>query len=170
MLMGSKSREILKVRLDELSTYGLLSDMGTAYLNELFRSMHDGGLVFTQKGEYPLLSLTPLGEDVMLGKKPCRIVWPERHAAGISATKDSDGVEMEEFGFDTHLYARLKEVRARLAKQEGVPQYLVFNNKTLEHFTRLRPKSLGAGMRIKGVGEVKAEKYLQAFIDEIHGR
>ena len=169
MLMGSKSQEILRVRLNELSTYGLLKEMGTAYLNELFRSMHDAGLVFTQKGEYPLLTLTSPGEDVMLGNKECRIVWPERHAPSAAAVKEGGGIEMEEFDFDSQLYSRLKDVRDRLAKKEGVPPYMVFPNKTLEHFTRLRPCSVEAGMRIKGVGEVKARKYLQAFIDEVHG-
>jgi len=171
MLMGSKSQEILRVRLNELSTYGLLKELGTAYLNELFRSIHDAGLIFTQRGEYPLISLTPRGEGVMLGKSTCDIIWPERFASssaenglrgGLGA-----GVEMEEYDFDSQLYDRLKDVRLKLAEKEGVPPYLIFPNKTLEFFTRLRPQSMEMGMRIKGVGEVKARKYLQAFIDEI---
>ncbi|MBT8037357.1 MAG: ATP-dependent DNA helicase [Verrucomicrobiae bacterium] len=164
MLMGSKSQEIMRVRLNTLSTYGLLKELGTAYLNELFRSMHDAGLVFTQKGEYPLLTLSPLGEKVMLGDASFRMVWPERHAPSYG--KDA-GVEVAEYDFDSHIYSRLKDVRARLADEEGVPQYLIFPNKTLEALTRLRPQSMEEGMRVKGVGAVKAEKYLQAFIDEI---
>ncbi len=169
MLMGSKSQEILRVRLNELSTYGLLQDCGTSYLNELFRSLHDAAMVFTQKGEYPLLTLTSLGEKVMLGEAECKMVWPERHEKSDVALKEGEGIEMQEFDFDTDLYARLKKVRAGLAQKEGIPQYLVFPNKTLEYFTRLRPASVEAGMRIKGVGEVKAQKYMQAFIDVIHG-
>ncbi len=164
MLMGSKSQEIKRVRLDSLSTYGMLKSCGTAYLNELFRSMHDAGLVFTQRGEFPLLTLTPRGEKVMLGKSSCRLVWPV--VQSVSPVKDSDMV-IEEYGFDGQLYDRLKELRQRLAQSAGVPAYQIFPNKTLEYFTRLRPDSMQAGMRIKGVGEVKAEKYLQLFIDEI---
>jgi len=165
MLMGSKSQEIKRVRLDALSTYGILKSCGTAYLNELFRSMHDAGLVFTQRGEYPLLTLTANGERVMLGKASFKLVWPE--VQSISPVKDSDMI-IEEFGFDGRLYDRLKDLRQRLAEKERVPAYQVFPNKTLEYFTRLRPRNLNAGMRIKGVGEVKAEKYLQVFIDEIN--
>ena len=164
MLMGSKSQEIKRVRLDELSTYGILKSCGTAYLNELFRSMRDAGLVFTQRGEYPLLTLTSLGERVMLGKATFRLVWPEMQS--VSPVKDSDMV-IEEFGFDGRLYDRLRDLRQRLAEAERVQAYQIFPNKTLEYFTRLRPKNLSAGMRIKGVGEMKAEKYLQAFLDEI---
>ncbi|BDS08708.1 hypothetical protein NT6N_37480 [Oceaniferula spumae] len=164
MLMGSKSQEIKRVRLDELSTHGILKPCGTAYLNELFRSLQNAGLVFTQRGEFPLLTLTPQGEKVMLGKSSCRLVWPEKHQ--VSAVKESDMI-IEEFGFDGQLYDRLRDLRQNLAQQERVPPYQIFPNKTLEYFTRLRPKTMDAGMRIKGVGEVKAAKYLQDFIDEI---
>lgn len=78
------------------------------------------------------------------------------------------GVKMEEYDFDAALYSRLKDLRARIAKREGVPTYVVFSNKTLEFFTRLRPRTHAAGCRIKGVGEMKAEKYLDDFIEEIN--
>lgn len=167
MLMGSQSQEIKRVRLDQLSTHGILKFCGTAYLNELFRSLHEAGLTVTQTGEYPLLTLTPRGEAVMLGKQKPRIVWPEQHV--VRPTKD-DGIEMKEFGFDAGLYDRLRELRNKLAKQEGIQAHQIFPNKTLEYFTRLRPKNHDAGCRIKGVGEVKAGKYLDDFIEEINRR
>lgn len=164
MLMGSKSQDVLRVRLHELSTYGLLKECGTAYLNELFRSMLQAGLVVTQRGEFPLITLTPRGESVMLGKASFQLVWPQMQAE--SGVKD-DHLVMEEFGFDAELYSRLRDLRDRMAKSEKVPAYQIFPNKTLEYFTRLRPASMTIGLRIKGVGPVKAQKYLQAFIDEI---
>lgn len=170
MLMGSKSQEILRVGLHELTTYGLLKDHGTAYLNELFRSLHDAALIYTQKGEYPLVTLTNLGEKVMQGESEYRIVWPAIDGGEEAALKNDDGVRMKEFDFDTKLHARLKDIRSKLAERDGVPHYHIFPNKTLEYFTRLRPASIDAAMRIKGVGEVKAKKYLQPFIEEIHGR
>jgi ATP-dependent DNA helicase RecQ len=80
-------------------------------------------------------------------------------------------VEIEEMGFDPKLYAALKDLRDKIAKRQSVPVYVVFPNKTLEYFTRLRPKSMEAGMRIKGVGEAKAAQYLEHFIEVIknHG-
>ena len=168
MLMGSKSQEILKVKLDQLSTYGILAESGTAYLNELFKYMHDGGLIYTQKGEYPLITLTPLGEKVMLGKAQPQIVWPKTKKDESPLKKGVD-VELQEMGFDPRLYAKLKDKRASIAKQQGVPPYVVFSNKTLEYFTRLKPQSIEAGMRIKGVGEAKAAQYLEHFIRVIQG-
>ena len=43
--------------------------------------------------------------------------------------------------------------------------YGVFSNKTLEAFTRLRPTTVEAGLRIKGVGAVKAERFLEPFLE-----
>ena len=161
MLVGSKSQEVKKNKLDTLSTYGLLKSEGTAYLNELFHALHDAGLIYTQKGEYPLVSLTPRGELVMLGKMTSPLVWPGQSS---NSADDDDVIELEEVGFDPNLYERLKQVRHDFAKAENVPAYAIFPNKTLEMMTRLRPKSMKAGRTIKGIGEAKADRYLAQFI------
>lgn len=168
MLMGSRSQDVLKNRLDTLTTYGILQEAGTATLNELFKYMHDAGLIFTQKGEFPLVTLTPLGESVMLGKSKAMMAWPgKKSVRDESPIKKGLDVEIEEVGFDPKLYATLKDLRAKIAKHQSVQPYVVFSNKTLEYFTRLRPTTMEAGMRIKGVGEAKAAQYLGHFIEVI---
>ncbi len=161
MLMGSKSQEILRVRLHQLKTYGILKDYGTAYLNALARSLQQGGLIVTQMGEYPLVTLTHRGDQVMRGKTSYLLEWPS-HNGG--ANKQAKEIAMEEIGFDPRLYERLKEVRNRLAKSERVPAYVVFSNETLEHLTRLRPTTLETALNVKGIGQAKAEKYLEPFL------
>jgi len=161
MLMGSKSQDIYRCRLEQLSTYGLLKDKGTAYVQALFRGMQQAGLVCVQKGEYPLLTLTAKGDGVMRGKQTFAMVWPEpKEETGV---KDDD-IEIEEIGFDGQLYAKLCDLRDSLAKRDNVPVYVVFPNKTLEFFTRLRPRTMDQAMRIKGVGEKKAKTYLDPFL------
>jgi ATP-dependent DNA helicase RecQ len=76
-------------------------------------------------------------------------------------------VELKDLGFDGRLYDRLKDVRTRLAKAAQVPAYVIFSNDTLEHLARLRPKTMDAGLLVKGVGEAKAEKYLEPFLKVI---
>ena len=160
MLVGSKSQEILRARLHELKTYGLLKKEGTAYLNALARSLTEGGLIVTQMGEYPLVTLTPRGEQVMKGKTSYALEWPSE---GGAASRP-DGVDLEDLGFDARLYDRLKDVRTRLAKAQQVPAYVVFSNETLEYLARLRPTTMDAGLLVKGIGEAKAEKFLEPFL------
>jgi len=164
MLVGSKSQEVLRVRLHELKTYGLLKKQGTAYLNALARSLNHGGLIVTQMGEYPLVTLTSRGEQVMTGKTSYSLEWPSND--GISKSS-AEGVELKDLGFDGQLYDRLKDVRTRLAKAAQVPAYVIFSNDTLEHLARLRPKTMDAGLLVKGIGEAKAEKYLEPFLKVI---
>ncbi|MDB4535643.1 ATP-dependent DNA helicase [bacterium] len=118
MLLGSKSQEVLRVRLHELKTYGILKKQGTAYLNALARSLNNGGLIVTQMGEYPLVTLTPRGEQVMMGKTSYSLEWPSND--GGSKTS-AEGVDLKDLGFDGQLYDRLKDVRTRLAKASQVP-------------------------------------------------
>ena len=158
MLVGSKSQDVLRTRLHELKTYGLLKQEGTAYLNVLCRSLHEGGLLVTQMGEYPLVTLTPRGEQVMRSLTSYSIEWPNQ--GGVAPA----GVELEDMGFDARVYEQLRDVRTRLAKAERVPAYVIFSNETLQYLARLRPTTMEAGLLVKGRGEAKADKYLEPFL------
>lgn len=170
MLTGSKSQEILRVRLHELSTYGILKDKGTAYLNELFHAMHSAGLVVTQTGEFPLVTLTKKGEAVMKGEGSYNLVWPEqRSARGKKVSAEAGEVQGGLPPLDASLYTRLKVLRNELSRQYRLPPYGVFTNKTLESLARMRPTSIEAAMKIKGVGAVKAERFLKPFLELFRG-
>ncbi len=170
MLTGSKSQEILRVRLHELSTYGILKDKGTAYLNELFHAMHSAGLVVTQTGEFPLVTLTKKGEAVMKGEGSYNLVWPEqRSARGKKVSAEAGEVQGGLPPLDASLYTRLKVLRNELSRQYRLPPYGVFTNKTLESLARMRPTSIEAAMKIKGVGAVKAERFLKPFLELLRG-
>lgn len=164
MLTGSKSQEVLRVRLHELSTYGILKAKGTAYLNELFHSLHDAGLLVTQRGEYPLVTLTSRGEEAMKGAYSYCLVWPK---GPQGSGEKSRGVEPadEERNLDPVLFDRLKAVRSKLAREHRVPPYGIFSNQVLEAMARMHPASVEEAMRIKGVGAVKAERFLGPFLE-----
>ncbi len=158
MLCGSRSQEILAGGLDQLSTYGILKEQGTGYLNALMRSMADAGLVRTDAGEYPLLTLTELGEKVMRGVAKFRLAWPAAASAGqVDSLADQ--------GFDGALYSALRDLRGRLAKRDEVPPYVIFSNKTLEALCRYRPRTLQEGLAVPGIGEAKAQRYLPVFLE-----
>jgi ATP-dependent DNA helicase RecQ len=69
---------------------------------------------------------------------------------------------------DPELFAALRKTRAALAEEHGgVPHYVIFPDETLKAFARIRPQSVDAARRIRGVGEIKAERYVPAFLDAI---
>jgi ATP-dependent DNA helicase RecQ len=161
MLAGSRSQEVLSAGLDKLSTYGILKEKGAGYLNGLMRSLAEGGLVYTQTGEFPLLTLTPLGERVMRdGGGGYSIVWPEPEGV-------RKGIELRDHGFDPRLYTMLRDLRAKIAKREVVPEYVVFGNKTLEALVRYLPANQDEALRLPGIGPGKIQRYAKPFLDAI---
>ena len=160
MLAGSRSQEILAARLDELSTYGILKDKGAGYLNSLTRSLADAGLVVTVPGEYPLMTLTSAGEKVMRGERSFSLVWPDPGGG----KKESD---LAAHGFEGELYAMLRDLRFKIAKDEGVPPYVVFSNKTLEGLVRHRPTTQDEALQVPGIGSGKVQRYLEPFLEII---
>ncbi len=160
MLAGSKSQEIISVRLDQLTTYGILRDQGTGYLNGLLRALADAGLVCTITGEYPLMTLTSLGEQVMRGDTSYQLVWPDPEAGRKE-------VALKDHGHDGPLYSLLRDLRAQIAKRDDVPTYVVFGNKTLEALARYQPVNTEEALHIPGIGTAKIQRYAQPFLEAI---
>lgn len=174
MLVGSKSKEIVDAGHDQLTTYGLLKDVGTHALHPLFAEIEKLGLIETSSGEYPKVTLTSRGAQVMKRGENVKMRWPSMHAP-VTKPKGKTAMNEElaarELGFDDALFEKLKRHRSTLAESEGVPPYIIFSNQTLEFMTRLKPKTIEAGLKIRGVGEKKAKEYLPDFIQIIkkHG-
>jgi ATP-dependent DNA helicase RecQ len=175
-LVGSRSQEILNAQLDRLSTHGLLKSEGVAYLNQLLRELQDGGMLVSSGGEYPIVTLTGRGDEVMKGRTDYQLRWPQRNASPSfektsSRKSKARASSMEELvPVDAAILERLKKVRLDLAREHGnLPAYMIFPDETLRAFARLKPASLEAGRKIRGVGEIKAQRYLPAFIDAITG-
>jgi len=158
MLTGSRSQEILSANLDQLSTYGILKDRGAGFLNALMRSLGDAGLVLTVPGEFPLLTLTPLGDRVMRGESSVPIVWPDSPSSAKPIT-------LRDHGFDAGLYSMLRDLRQKIAKKENVPAYVVFPNKTLEAIARYRPADPSQAQQLPGIGAAKSGRSLDPFLE-----
>lgn len=161
MLAGSKSQEILSAQLDKLSTYGLLRREGAGFLNRLMRSLADAGLVKTEtSGDYPLLTLTERGEAAMRGELDYELLWPEKPEAETR-------VDLKDEGFDPQLYSLMRDLRTKIAKQQQVPPYVIFSNKTLEALTRYQPTDAASALQVPGIGETKLQRYGEPFLETI---
>jgi ATP-dependent DNA helicase RecQ len=163
VLVGSRVKEVTDSRLNELTTYGLLRHKSTNYLYELFREMEEGGLIYSTNGQYPMIGLTELGIAVMHNMAPVSLAWPqERTSRKKKAVIQESG---QEALFDRDLYELLRKTRATMAQEQGgVPHYVIFPDETLKAFARLKPDSIEEARRIRGVGEIKASKYMAAFL------
>ncbi len=157
MLTGSRSQDVLSAHLDELSTYGLLKDQSPAYLQALFRELEKGGLLEVQQGEFPLIGVTAQGVVMMKSGGPLQLQWPATGASAGRSGLPPSQLELKEMDFDEALLEKLKKKRAQLAKQHNLPASRIFGNQTLDFLTRLRPTSMEAASRIRGIAATKDE-------------
>jgi len=169
-LLGSQAAPILDARLDALSTYGILKREGSAYVEALFDSLEQAGLVqvVTEDG-FPLLRLTAQGSQVMRGIETPQLALPERTAgaAGHSkSTKAKKGSSPEGI-LDHDLYQKLAAKRSELAAATGKPAYTVFPNFVLVELANLKPTSEREAIKIRGIGPAKLKTVLPAFLEVI---
>jgi ATP-dependent DNA helicase RecQ len=167
VLVGSRGREVLDAGLHELTTYGLLKQKSPNYLHELFREMEEAKLIYSTAGQFPMVGLAQLGVAVMQNTASFDLVWPEERRS--RKQKEVVQAPENEAPFDRDLYEILRKTRAALAQEQGgVPHYLIFPDETLKAFARLKPSSIESARRIRGVGEVKAARYMGQFLEAIH--
>ncbi|MFZ4593523.1 MAG: RecQ family ATP-dependent DNA helicase [Verrucomicrobiaceae bacterium] len=174
MLTGSKSREVLDAALDQLTTYGLLKSVGSNVLHSLFIELEKLQLIEVSLGEYPLVTLTAKGAETMRSGANVRLRWPALHEkqSPLKPGASDIGAAAQELGFDEALFDKMKRLRSALAQSEGKPAYVIFSNATLEFLTRLKPTTIEAAKKIRGIGDGKVNSYLPEFLKLIqqHGR
>jgi superfamily II DNA helicase RecQ len=71
---------------------------------------------------------------------------------------------------DFALFSKLREVRKKLAEENGLPVYAVCTNEQLAEIARQKPSSAAECMKIEGIGQGKAEKYVPTFIKCVTGK
>jgi ATP-dependent DNA helicase RecQ len=170
-LLGSQSAPILDTGLDALSTYGILKREGSAFVDALFESFEQAGLVqvVTEDG-FPLLQLTELGSQVMRGAATPALAVPDRTAGSAgkaTAAKKLKKGQTPEGIKDEDLYKKLATKRSEMAAASGKPAYTVFPNFVLVELANQKPASEQEAIKIRGIGPAKLKTVLPPFLEVI---
>ena len=160
-LCGAVTDKVRKYHMDRESTYGALRELTQAEVRERIRCLMEEGVLEASSGPYPVLRLTEKAEDVVYGAAPLlmRSDRKEQHAVRPVPT------ELE--GEDAELFRRLRALRAKAARFQGIPAYMVFSDKTLREMAVRRPATMAQLRAVGGVGSAKAERYGRQFLEEI---
>ncbi|TDE97674.1 DNA helicase RecQ [Occultella glacieicola] len=168
ILLGRETERMVKFRHTELSTFGIGTELGDAEWRGVVRQLLAQGLLQVQ-GEYGVLALTEAAADVLGGRREVMLrIEPERSRAPRAA-KAKGGAALDLDDTAQELFQRLRTWRAEVAKEQGVPAYVVFNDATLAGIAQARPADEAVLSGISGVGEAKLARYGPAVLGVVAG-
>jgi ATP-dependent DNA helicase RecQ len=169
VLRGHSSEQIVARGHDRLSTFALLPGASVAELRGYIEQLCGGGFLQQTDDAYPVLALTPRGLRLLKDESSApdlrlaRQRTPRREEPRRRSRVEAESWE----GVDRDLFDQLRAVRLEVARERGVPPYVIFHDATLREMARLRPMSVPALLHVKGVGARKAEDLGDLFLDVI---
>ncbi len=169
VLRGAKTELTSSRGHDQLSVFGLLAAMSVDEVRGCIEQMIARDLLEQAGDEFPVLRLTSDGLALM--KDPARVpdlVLARQRKPEKGKTLRKSKVEGESWeGVDRDLFERLRALRLRVARERGVPPYVIFHDTTLRELARLKPATMDALRHVYGVGERKAGDYGPMLLEEI---
>lgn len=167
VLRGSKNQRILQLGHNSLSTYGIGADKPQEFWGALLRFLIHHGYLNQDLDNFSVLTLTESARPLLKGEIP--LTMPKPRTRPVSAAKKpATKKEATPLIYDRALFARLKELRKRLADKEGVPPFVIFSDATLAEMSAVRPADRDAMLLVNGVGRHKLEHYGDQFLEVIH--
>lgn len=175
VLKGSKSEKVASRELDTLSTYGIMADYKKSRITQLIDSLVMSGYLARSDDEYRIISVTEKGDSAVKSRERITVKVrvgedkPEKGTGQFSRNK-SEARQKVQTDLDNEnkaLFDRLRELRFKIAKEKGLPAYLLFTNKSLEEMAERKPVTEAEFLDINGVGSVKLEAYGKEFLAEI---
>lgn len=172
VLKGSKNARLEKLGLNNVSTYGIMSEYTLLEIREMIDWLVIEGYAKLSDSQYPLLQLGPKCKTGLQGQEQIelkRLKAAPRNTTKKNKTvknkKTNEVVELTEA--DEELYEALKKLRFEISRIEKKPPYIIFTNRALTEMSVQKPKELDEMLAINGVGEKKKEKYGAKFLKEI---
>jgi len=160
VLVGRASERIRAAGHHELTTYGLLKEEGGAVVRGYIEQLVEQSLLAREGDPYPVLRLTAAGTAVLKGEDECQLFREVQPPTGTRRR----GRGPVGLSTDSPLFEALRDVRRQLARERGVPPYVIFHDTTLRDMAERRPMSTDALYGIYGVGTKKALDFGEAFL------
>lgn len=170
---GANTAKIRNYRMNENPYYAKLSKVPTYKLRQIMNYLMLNEYLAVTNDEYAIVKLTARSKEVLheggsvIMKMAKENERPENGSKGTAKEKKRrkellDGTEFTQA--DEELFRRLRALRMEIAKEEKVPPYIVFSDKTLTHMCIIKPKTREEMLSVSGVGEFKYEKYGERFL------
>ena len=165
VLRGSNNADIHAKKYSSLKTYGIGKEVSFFNWRDYVIQMANQGLIEIMYSENSALKISPIGWKVLKGEKTIRLTTPltsedrkKTQKAVKTTSRDSPNKD---------LFTALKKVRYGISKEEKMPAYIIFSDKSLKLMASELPTTENEFLAISGVGMNKMEKYGEEFMSVI---
>lgn len=167
VVTGTENDRTRSLGHDRLPTFGVGADKPREWWLALIADLEAAGLVYRRDGVRSGFSVSETGRDVLFGREGFRVTEPDgarfsgrkTHAPAPAPAADDELSDAAQ-----PLYECLRALRTRLAREQGVPPYVVFSDKSLRSMATLRPDDTATFLEVHGVGETKSARYGERFL------
>ena len=184
ILRGNATPDVKEHQYNLFPTYGIGRELSFRDWHDYLLQMLQMGLIELDYKENRHIHITPLGKSVLFKGKTVqlsKIVKEDLHVKSkriktpvlpaMQTLEKPTRSEVEPTPVvDKELFERLRQLRIQIAKEEHLPPYIIFSDKTLHELAIYKPKSIAAFGTIYGVGENKQAKYGAIFVEAIIGK
>lgn len=168
-LMGAKRARLRELRTEQYKSYGALSGHSEAELRTLISQMTEMGYLYQTQEKYSVLKLgniTPLkDENIRVIMRTYEEKEPDKKKKIQKTVRKRSTDALTSAGYD--LFEILRKLRLEIAKEESMPPYIIFSDKTLIDMCVKKPSDEEEMLNVSGVGANKLKKYGQRFLEEI---
>ena len=172
VLLGANSERIRSLGHDALSVYGIGRELDRGQWRSLLLQLSAAGYLIDQDngrgglrfGAEELVRPLLRGESIL--------EWPlaaPRQERRRRSSLSQSGEAANAAGADPERLASLKQWRLEQARQQGVPPYVVFHDRTLLELAALQPRQLADIASVSGIGAAKLERYGEALLELLAG-
>ena len=162
VLRGKDTPKVRQHRHGSLSTYGIGEERSATEWRSILRQLLVRGYLRSEAQRYGALRLTGKSRALLRGDEQVRL------REDVSAKRQTKVARKASYApppEEQPLWDALRECRAKLASEAGVPAYVIFHDATLKEMVRLRPASLEDLLAVHGVGQRKLDRYGAVFLD-----
>lgn len=171
VLRGANNERVSRLGHDRLSTWGIGADQDANTWRSVVRQLVAAAILQIDWQGYGALLLTEQARPVLRGETRVmlrRDLKPSRSGTGKSRERTRSGAtEAELSGPAQPRFDALRELRSELAREQNVPAYIIFNNRTLREIAETDPQDLDQLSTVSGVGVAKLEHYGEAVLEAL---
>ena len=164
VLRGEATGKVLQHRHDRLVTFGVGADIGKPLWRSYLRQLVAADVLKIDIGGYGALKPGSRGRAVLKGDESVAL-----HGESAGRRRDRGRAAEMPGEVDQMLFGRLKQLRLDVAREEGVPAYVIFHDRSLMDMASRKPRDLDALMACHGVGAGKLARYGERFLAVLNG-